>query len=462
LLMGLARAALHHGQSMVGLRPKLLALAQRDDLHIIDKLNVARCLKNINGMGVPDTELEALRKEIDGPSQGTVISDIYSTAVEPTSNFRFDYEFAKSDISSLAYLFNIPQSTVEDLIAAEIVRRWPEVTSLDQFPGHDRYQRDSGDRYELYREHIQRHALLNAATVLSKTLPLVIRSYETGGESPWLEWRRRYDVTFDDGSWLSDHKDPVPQPAKESLLGKRIGQQETLKDQNTLLDILGFVGASADALVPVYGSWTSVDGVRVSITSALTERKGAIGRCTAFAKLPEHDFWLPEFWDAGYYDQRYRNKNIFSPLVWAPETHNIGIDVGEKISATGPKGRPRLGIDLTKQLGLVNTPRCDEWQTAEGRLALRSQVWGSWIPDPDQSRHRQHANGEILWASPDWLAKVLVALNRRIVFTVKLWKYRSSHSYDVTSGVKSTLLGLRDGDGTLRLWQAKNASKQKH
>ncbi|WP_227747399.1 hypothetical protein [Paraburkholderia franconis] len=41
LLMGLARAALHHGQAMRVLRPKLLVLAQRSDLHVVDKVHIA-------------------------------------------------------------------------------------------------------------------------------------------------------------------------------------------------------------------------------------------------------------------------------------------------------------------------------------------------------------------------------------------------------------------------------------
>lgn len=460
LLMGLARAALRHGQAMGAFRSKLLALAQRSDLHVIDKVHIARCLGHISSGGERDAELEALLNEINQPPRGIVSSDAYPSAAKSTSGFRFDYEFTKTEVSTLAHLFNIAQVTVEDAIAAEITRRWPEATSLDYFPGRERHQWDRGDRYESYREHIQRHALLNAATSLSKALPVVIRGYETGSRSPWLEWRDRYDITFDDGSWLSDWKDPVPQQAKEDLLGKRIGQQETLQDQETVLRKLGFLDTAADALLPLYGRWSSPDGVSVRITSALTERKGAIGRCMAFAKQPSHDFWLPEFWDEGYYDHHYRQESTFAPLVWAPETHNLGIDEGDEIAALGPGGRPRLGVDLTKSLELANELKSSDWRTADGSLALRSQVWGSWKPDPDHGRSRQHEDGEILWASPDWLAAALSTLNRRLVFTVTLRKYRSSRDYDPSSGVKSVLVGLRLDDGTLRLWQAKRASGQ--
>lgn len=459
LLMGLARAALRHGQTMGAFRPKLLALAQRSDLHVIDKVHIARCLGHISSRGGRDAELEALLNEINQPPRGIVSSDVYPSPAESTSSFRFDYEFTKTEVSTLAHLFNVAQATVEDAIAAEITRRWPEATSLDYFPGRERYQWDRGDRYESYREHIQRHALLNAATSLSKALPVVVRGYETGNRSPWLEWRDRYDITFDDGSWLSDWKDPVPQQAKEDLLGKRMGQQETLQDQETVLRKLGFLDTPADALLPLYGRWSSPDGVTVRITSALTERKGAIGRCMAFAKQPSHDFWLPEFWDDGYYDHSYRQESPFAPLVWAPETHSLGIDKGDEIAALGPGGRPRLGVDLTKSLELANEPNGSDWRTADGSLALRSQVWGSWKPDPD-SRYRHHEDGEILWASSDWLAAILSALNRRLVFTVTLQKYRSSRDYDPSGGVKSVLVGLRADDGRLRLWQANKASRQ--
>lgn len=461
LLMGLARVALRQGKTMASLRRRLLVLAHRNDLHVIDKVHIARCLRNIRNDGVCDADLETLLDQVDQPPCGIVISDVYPGHAESTSNFRFDYEFAKHEIRTLARLFNLEQATVEDAMAAEITHRWPDATSLDDFPGRRRYDWDRGDRYETYREHVQRHALLSAATSLSMTRPVVVRSYEVGDGSPWLEWRNRYDVTFDDGSWLSDRKDPVPGQAKESLLGKRTGQQETLQDRHTVLRKLGLVDTDADALVLLYGRWCSPDGVRVNITSALTERKGAIGRCMALAKQPGHDLWLPEFWDEGFYDRRHRQKSIFAPLVWAPETHSLGIDVGDEMAAEGAAGRPRLGIDLTKSLRLANGPGSGDWHDADGSLTLRSQVWGSWKPDPDDYRGaRNHDDGEVLWASPDWLAATLSREDKRLVFTITLWKYRSSREYAPSSGVKSVFVGLRLDDGTLRIWHAKKASKQ--
>jgi len=459
LLIGIARAALRHGSSLAFLRPKLAALAGRDDVHIMHKVHIARCLASIGNDGKLDSELQALRTEIDVPRHGTVINDGWPVAVDSKSDFRFDYEFDKTEIENLAGMFGIAHGTALDAVAAEITRLWPEAGDLDYFGGYDRYKHDRNDRHEFFREHVQKHALFNAATKLVATTPVAIRSYEEDYASPWLEWRNRYDITFEDGSWLSDRKDSVPKEAKNSLLRRREGQQEILQDQDILLRKLG-LAAEKDAAVPIYGRWLSPDGVTVNIVTALTQPKGAIGRCSSFSKLPSYDLSLPELWDDGYYNRRYLEKNLFEPLVWAPENHSLGIDQGDEIAAHNAASRPRLGIDLTKRLAITAEPAFGEWHAADGSLALKSQVWGSWQPDSDHPRYRHHEDGEILWASPGWLDSALMQLNRRLVYTITFWKHQSSRDYDESKGVKSVLVGLRSDSGQLRQWLAKKASKQ--
>ncbi|MGF9760707.1 hypothetical protein AAII07_36515 [Microvirga sp. 0TCS3.31] len=458
LLIGLARAALHHGQSLAFLRPKLVALSERNDVHVMHKVHIARCLANIGNDGKPDKDLETLRAEIDSPKHGTVISDSWPVMAEARSGFTFDYEFSRNEIETLARMFGIAEGTASDAVAAQIINRWPQANDLNFFGGRDRYKRDRHDRYEFFREHVQKHALFSAATKLVATAPVVVRSYDADGASPWIEWRDRYDITFEDGSWLSDRKDSVPKEANETLLGRREGQQETLQHQDVLLRKLGLVDED-NAAIPIYGRWSSPDGVSVNIVAALTEPKGAIGRCSSFAKLSSYDLWLPEFWDDGYYDRRRRQKSEFEPLVWVPENHGLGIDQGDEIAAHNAASRPRLGIDLTKRLTIIAGPAFGEWHATDGSLALKSQVWGSWRPDRDQHRYRQHEDGEILWALPGWLDAAMAQLNRRLVYTITLRKYPSSRDYDTSSGVKMVLVGLRSSAGQLRFWAAKRASR---
>ncbi|MGM4886435.1 NACHT domain-containing protein [Tardiphaga sp. 11_C7_N12_6] len=453
LLLGLSRAASRQGKVLCNLREKLTVLAQRDDLHLMHKVHILRCLDYM-GAGA---NLEKVRSEIDRPMHGVVTNDGYPGVVKSASGFRFDHEFRETEIKTLARLFNVAEATVEDAMAEEIRRLWPDATSMDYFAGRERYRWDRGDRYEFYREHVQRHALLGAATFLSKRRPIVVKSYEIDDGSTWLEWRNRYDVTFDDGSWLSDQKDRVPSQAKENLLIRTKARQVALPNRQAVLLKLGMETNAPNALTPLYGRWSSPDDVTINIRTALTEKKGAVARCASFANEPSHAFWLPEFWDDGYYDLRHRSRSAFKPLVWAPENHSLGIDEGDEIAAQGPAGRPRLGIDLTRSFGLVSKIDSGEWFTADGKMALRSQVWGNWKSDPGPGRSRHHNDGEILWASQEWLSTALKALDMRLVFTMSLWKYRSARSYETSEEIKSVLLGLMLDDGAIRLWHANGA-----
>ncbi|TJW02177.1 MAG: ATP-binding protein [Mesorhizobium sp.] len=457
LLIGLARAAKRHGNALAILRPKLLALSQRSDVHVMHKVHIARCIAGIGNGGAPDKELALLRAQIDTPPKGTVKMDEWPAPVDSTSGFTFDYEFNKSELGDLARHFGMAHGTVTDLLASEIVALWPEAKDMSYFTGHDRYRRDRNDRYEYFREHVQKHALFGAATKLFASHPIVARTYDNNTDK-WREWRDRYDITFDDGTWLADRKDGIPREAFENFLGPREKQQESLQPQDVVLKKLRITDRDAAEPIPLYGRWTSPDGVSVNITSAFSERKRAVQRCTTFSRKPVHEFWLPEFWDGGYYDRGYRQASPFEPLVWAPEHYGLGIDQGDELAAHGAASRPRLGIDLTQQLSLIEGPVFGEWYDASGRLALKSQVWGKWEPNPDEHKHRQQSGGEIFRATPAWLEATLSSVKRLLVTTITLWKYRSSKSYDETSGAKLVIVALRADDGSMRFWYAKKAS----
>ncbi|WP_163874514.1 ATP-binding protein [Rhizobium laguerreae] len=458
LLMGLSRATLLEGSGLDFLQSKLKALVKRTDVHVVHKLHLLRCLEHLVGVSHTDPELEAIRTSITIPPHGYVEATYWPAPVESQSGFRFDYEFDKTEISSLAMLFGLSKGEAIDAVAAEIKRRWPEATSLKYFTGGDRYRRDSDERYEFYREHIQRHALISAATTLVGLRPVADHSYDDETNTSWASWLRDYDVTFDDGSWLADRKDVPPPAAHLSLLGNRKGQQETLQDQATLLAKIGLADVSSEALVPIQGHWISPDGVDVTIVSALAAPRGVIRECERFSKRKNHDFWLPQYWDGGYYERRNRQTSPFEPFVWSPEAYSLGIDTGDEIAARGAAARPRLGIEITKSLGLMSEKYSGEWRAQEGSLALKSLVWGQWKPTEEDYRTHSRAEGEILFADPLWLDATMSKLRRRFVYSITFSKYPSSRKYSERTGAKAVFVGLRTAGCRLRIWHAKKAS----
>jgi hypothetical protein len=162
------------------------------------------------------------------------------------------------------------------------------------------------------------------------------------------------------------------------------------------------------------------------------------------------------FWNGGY-DDPDRQKSPFEPFVWAPETWGLGVDAGDE-RATGAASRPRLGINLTSQLGLIADADNREWRTATNELALQSQVWGEWKPAPDDYRHHRNEDGEILWANPDWLDQALSELDRQLVYTVTLEKYKDQRSYSDNSGAKAVYVGTRPAAKAIRFWFANKAA----
>ena len=112
----------------------------------------------------------------------------------------------------------------------------------------------------------------------------------------------------------------------------------------------------------------------------------------------------------------------------------IGVDAGEETATRGAASRPRIGVDLTGKFGLIANADSREWKTANNELALRSQVWGEWIPDADNHRHHRNEDGEILWAALDWLDQALPKFDMQLVYTVTLEKYKE--------GLRQNLLTL--------------------
>jgi hypothetical protein len=457
LLMGLSRATLHHGERLRPLVPRLEALAKHADLHALNKLHLARCLKNIQGSTSFSPELDMLWNEVHTPMHGIVEREGWPESIDRRMTFDFDYDFKKYKISSLGRLFWISQNEATDLVAEEVIKRWPASKNMSDFPGGVRYRSD--DRFETYRDHIQKHACLHAVTTLLNNKPVARSPYDWSESNPWLDFLRVGDVSFEDGSWLFDHKDEVPEQAREYLLGKRQGRQDSLDETKVLLRKIGFPEGSDDRFVPLCGDWTSPDGVHVRVVSALLEKKGAVKQCTDLSKCSANDLWLPTFDSNGLRDRFQASKHPCIPLICEPEKYPVGIDEGDEWAARGAAARPGLGRVITKMLRLQPSPNFRKWHDTDGGLALTSSVWGEWKSDPDNYKTKFQDEGAILWAEREWLDDALSSCAKSLIYKVSFNKYKSSRSYDDSPGIKELYVGLRRSGELPRFWYAKKASE---
>ena len=457
LLMGLARACYYHGTSLIYLHDRLEILARRNDIHVINKLHVLRCLKSSSACSTPSLIFRELEEEIFSPAKGYVVEKGWPKPVDSKTGFCFDYEFIKHEVSSLATLFGISEGEATDAIAAEIHKRWPDAKDMDYFLGHERFSHTHSEQYESYRDSVQRHSLLHAATTLAHDRAVIRNRYEPNDTRPWVDWLQQHDVTFDDGRWLVDRKDCIPEQAKEIFVARSEGA-EALDGDETLLRKLGMLTGVAEPFVPICGDWKSGDGVRVHISSALAPRKGIIGICKELSRESNHDIWLPTFGSDGESD-RHMIHNKFEPLIWVPEKYPIGIDSGDELATRYSAERARLGRALTERLGLKSNQDFQEWFTQDGRLVLGSQVWGQWRQEPSDQRTWYQDGGRILRANSMWLDSTLSTLNQTLVLHIDFHKHKSYRSYDNAPGLRAVYICLLQPGGKFRYWKAKRASK---
>lgn len=457
LLMGLARACLLHGESLSYLREPLERLVNRGEVHAANKIHIIRCLQHIPDAGGGALTATQMRNEVYHPAKGYKERRGWPKQVSPDPEFHLDYEFYKGEIPSFANLFGISDGEAVAAVATEIRKQYPGINDLNALPGPRRYHYGQNHRFESYRESVQKHAMLRAASNLSKIKPVIRESYEPAEALPWVEWLERHDVSSEDGSWLSDHKDAVPRQAKQFLVS-RDNLQEALEPEGDLLEKIGLPDLGPGRSVPLRGSWQSSDGVNVQIFSAMTMTKGVIGRCREFSRKPDHDIWLPTFdWDGE--DSQNSARSEFEALIWEPERYPIGIDEGDRFATKYPVSRARLGKALTNELRLQTDETNRTWTTPDGYPVLCSQVWGQWRPSPEDHRAWYQDEGQMLWAQSDWLDAAMSRLNRSLVFHIDFRKYKSHRRYEDTQGLRSTYIGLRTKDGVLRTWRAKRASK---
>ncbi|MDX7184856.1 hypothetical protein QDQ65_15340 [Klebsiella aerogenes] len=456
LLIGLSRACFYYGASLSYLTSRLEVLAKRDDIHIVNKIHILRCLKRIDPSSSFINDLEEM---IYIPVRGYVVRDDWPENKPSKSNFHFDYDFNKYEIDNLAGLFGISNGEATDALVTEINKRWPEASDLNYFHGRYRYHGSNSEQYESFRESIQRHALLFAASELIKSHPVIMRSYECSDSCPWTEWLKKFDVTFDEGMWLTDLKDEVADLSQETLIIRTENKKiETLEHDEALLRKIGLHESADKLYFPIYGTWSSADNVHVRVVSALAPAKGIIGKTREFSQNNDHDIWLPVF-DTDGEPGRFFRKSDFKPLIWQPENYSIGIDSGDEYATRYAAKRSRLGKAITQALSLQSSKDFRKWFTKEGNIALKSQVWGQWKRDPENHRSWFQDEDQILWANSEWLDETLKKLNRALIFHVVFYRYKSIKSYDDSQEIRAVFVGCRQSNGKFRFWRAKRASK---
>lgn len=462
-LTGMARSALSHPAFVARGRACLTAILAGENNHVLYKLLAARALAAIDGKwpeiaGAPSATVPAAPRGTKRRDDDTPLSDSAKD-----TNFYFEYDFNKYEISDFASMFGMTTQRARQVVARQ-VRAWhPGAKSVYDLDGPvHRWRRDDSDRFEEYGAQLARHALLTAASAIAAKRPLSIPSYENDDHDPWPPFVGRYDLTFKDGYWLSDATDPTPDLARIYAFPDPNKKNEPPKDVADILKAAALTDGSFRKWgIPVGGNWADEEGTDIWLTSALVEARGSVGKCQKLARTEWHDRWLPVCEEDGSLRKIVRSdrERDFHAWLWQPQDI-AGIDQYDQFASTSACSRLRLGAQITERLGIFSPERFGrQWMQDEAEV-LRSYAWGEKSGSGEDAKD---ARNRLLIATPEWLLTFLKQNKLSLAYHVRLSKYVSKYYTADGEGrsVKTGAIALLSGDGSLRQWSVKPEPQKK-
>lgn len=436
LLIALARIAIDAPDVIALHRDFLEGIAlNENDSHVLFKHFAKSALITcvVSGHISSDAALdEALTKVNNSPFALHVVDQNHRTSYyksrpkdlpEPPQKLNLDYDFDKYHVSSLCNLFNR--------------LRWDTIDAMHDWIGyhdntvHSMY--DSGNRpdnrhnrgrgfsaeHQSYGEYLCWHALYGVAGEFLKKHPIVWRRYDE--HNPWKEWLSRQILTCEDGLWLSDGTDLSP-------INIRINLREVIDDQvvltgsmEKLLSLIGIKNAIGEYLT-VDADWSSIDDIKVRISSALVPKRKSATIAGSLAKQDPFQAYLPHL-DV-YEDEDDEDRSSFKPYIpWViSPSAEANLDEGNTLGIIGAVRRSRLS-NAANTFGRLtaNDPFRRSWIDSAGKVIVSSEAWCQY----SNRRSDGPFSGLRMQCKSDFIKDYLVANNSHLLVLIRLRRYES-------------------------------------
>ncbi len=356
---------------------------------------------------------------------------------EPKPPFHFDYDFDKYQLAGVGDIFGLPKWRVGDQCVGWI-RKWdPKIEHMYDFggrghpSGYSTYTTGAGDRFQSYGAYLARHALALEAGRLLLTTPINKPRYTY---HRWDEWLSHYSPTRQDGLWLADGTAAHPDFSLHELKAEDSGKELPSDDPALLASLAGVErDASIGAFLTVDGSWSSPDGVSVTVSSVLVPTGESNVAARALGTAPFTDMWLPTFEHYGDEDEneRQRHSGMAPVEPWMTDVRaELKIDEHDPCGCREAVQRARPAKHIIRAFELrADEPWADPWRDRAGRIVFRSLAWGE---RKGQGEHETSDSGSALQCERTFLSELLTALDRDLLVLVKLQHYRERSRYEAS------------------------------
>jgi hypothetical protein len=452
MLIGCLRAAREFPEMIEPLRHLFEKIIKDHNNHVLYQVFAARILLSLEGAKTEPNQQMLAELSAIGDSPFPAIdrtADHFTVEQDSDDDFRFEYEFTKYEPALLGQVFGLHATTIERLIIDEVKRLDPTLERMSDSAGrgspyyHRRY--DLADRFEIYGEHIVRHAMLNVASALLRTRPMLKPGQND--ESRWTYWFKQFDLTWNDGVLLADVTDHPPEAAHARGLASKGRRVFPLPDPEAYFALHDLGNGLVQETVSVHTSWRSRDECSVQLTSALHPARGAITACKQLAAKPFHDRWLPE------YDPDYEWTGVRSPFQPFIETPNrdIGIDEWDPHASRSAAQRPRLAPQIRTASNITAGQREQRvWCNSDGQVISQAWAWGGKYGPLGKEKDEQSS-----WLTCDrnWLLDYLNRERAKLAMLVTVDRYEPGGGGLKATSIRSAAIGLMDQTGAIRYWR---------
>lgn len=458
LLVAIVRLANELPACVTGAIPELQRLADRSNLHVVQRYWAAQALLSLEAAGefAPDpSEHEALLHVLERDASRHRIMAPPPKAKGEEYSFPFDFD--RREANPIASAFKISQTELRGRVARAIRER------LDREPVQawtDDPRSSLGVYNRRYREGPKKETL--ATYEAWQGIFFAIGELLEGeGASPPLGGADSYLLSEQFLSappmWQSDLRDPDP---TSGWPGSVVGTGDD--DWDWLVAPADFENAMFDTHggMRVAGEWSrkwSLSHEDGSVGSALVRPEFAIDLLRALQTFPECFPWLPT--DGDTIDLGFQKMRV-TPWI-AKDERPDGIDTPDPFAGTLTATYSPAKI-ARRILRLKSSEDRRSWYSADGRPAFhaRRTAWGE---PPKDRRDERLDHGSMLTVPIEHVVGVLKALRRSLIVRVRLKRY-ISRGRDEEPRTYARYFIL-NGDGRLawlggnhQAWQAADAA----
>lgn len=448
LLIAVARSAIDHPAQIARYRELLLSvITERKMPHVLMRHFAAKALLACVDRGeltlgehtlqiinlADKSPHERLQKEIR--KTGSFYHGRPSSVPEPSFRFYLDHDFGKLDVDSLSRVFGKDYWEVDDLMSSIVQKIDPTMTRMYDDGGRDSPRRTSYEMttgFQHYGQQLGWHALFITAATLLDAYPVTEDSWY---DDPWKDWLSSYQLTRNDGLWISDGTDRAPYDTAVKLLERKKEELVITGEQKKITGLAGLdirKGVGRELIID--GRWYSSDGIRIELSSALVPPPKAAKLAKKLAADKPKYVWLPVLRDGDDDELSYADKRDYIPWVVSP-AGEVRLDEHDPYGTPVANRRPRLARKYIESCKLMKQdPFGRVWHNNRGVPWLRAEAWGR----DENAREDGPLPGMRLHCKADLLKHVLNEHDCDLLLLFRLERYeketysrRSRYRYSV-------------------------------